>query len=92
MKASAPKSARAEFQGVKLKALKARAKEAGVSAEKLESIDDAGDPKAAAIDMILQAQGKKSAETLRAELEPCKLKELKARAKAAGVRPKFALS
>eukprot|EP01046_Picozoa_sp_COSAG06_P035274 COSAG06_NODE_3775_length_4919_cov_1.883817_1_plen_299_part_00 len=80
----ATESARQELQRWKLKALKARAKEVGVTAEELESIDDADDPKAAAIDMILLVQGAWKSR-LRAELRGCTLKQLKARATEAGV-------
>ena len=44
---------RAELSGLKLKALKRRARDAGVDEEKLEDADDADDIKAAVIELIV---------------------------------------
>eukprot|EP01047_Picozoa_sp_COSAG01_P033263 COSAG01_NODE_2441_length_7690_cov_241.628903_1_plen_308_part_10 len=51
--AAAAENLRKELQGLKLKALKLRAKETGIGPDDIDTIDDADDPKEAAIKMIL---------------------------------------
>ena len=78
---------RAELEALTLKNLKAKARELGVDEGKIEELDDAADPKAAAVELVLGAgdeDARKEAE-LRAELEGLTLKALKEQAKELGV-------
>jgi hypothetical protein len=80
---------------MKLRALKTRAREEGVSDEALEDADDADDIaliKSTVMQLILDAVGARAAgkddavrQTLVSELAPLKLKALKKRARSAGV-------
>jgi hypothetical protein len=78
-----------ELQGLRLKELRKRARDAGVDADSLEDTTDSDDPKAAVIELLmvrykpLAADDRKAAH--RAELEGLRLKELRKRAKAAGI-------
>merc|ERR1711988_1192426 len=80
-----------ELAGLKLKALKKRAKSCGVSEELLEDVDDADDVKGAVIELILDAtssmetRASKARRVLESELAGLKLKALKKRAKSCGV-------
>ena len=79
---------RAELEGMKLKALKKRAKDVGVDKEKLEDADDADDVKGTVIDLIVEAEPTAlpdNNQLLRVELEGMKPKALKKRAKEEGV-------
>ena len=77
--------AEAVLTGMKLSALKKRARQAGVEEEKLEEADDADDIKAAVIALILEAARGAEAAQMREELAGMKLSALKKRAKQAGV-------
>jgi hypothetical protein len=84
-----------ELSAMKLRALKTRAREEGVSDEALEDADDADDIaliKSTVIQLILDAVGARAAgkddavrQALVSELAPLKLKALKKRARSAGV-------
>ena len=50
-------SLRAELSGLRLKDLRIRAKDAGVSSDDLEDAVDADDPKSATIELLLRAEG-----------------------------------
>ena len=82
---------RQELSGLKLKALKSRARELGVSEEALEDADDEADVKAAVISLCTEAAmageggGGEEVAALRADLAQLKLKALKKRAREAGV-------
>ena len=78
---------RGELAGLTLKALKARARDDGAVDGQLDDVDDADDPKAFVIELIvsLQPASGPSETELRAELEKLKLKALKARAREVGV-------
>ena len=76
---------RAELAAMKVKALKKRAKEAGVDEEKIEDADDAHDVKSTVIELIVAAERGATLEKLRAELSAMKVTALKKRAKEVGV-------
>ena len=84
---------RDELQGMKLSAVKKRAKQIGVDEQKLEQADDADDIKSAVIDLIIElnaaasggAARQQELQQLRAELEAMKLSALKKKAKEVGV-------
>ena len=76
---------RAELAAMKVKALKKRAKEAGVDEEKIEDADDADDVKSTVIELIVAAERGATLEKLRAELSAMKVTALKKRAKEVGV-------
>ena len=75
----------AELAGLKLSALKKRAKQVGVDEDKLEAADDADDVKAAVIAMIVEQEGTAQPVCVEAELAGMKLSSLKKRAKEVGV-------
>eukprot|EP01046_Picozoa_sp_COSAG06_P043972 COSAG06_NODE_5849_length_3246_cov_5.579600_1_plen_1082_part_11 len=81
----------AELSVLKLKALKKRAREEGVSEELIEDADDADDIRSAVMQLILNAVSGKpdpnheTREALKAELADMKLTALKKRAKSSGV-------
>eukprot|EP01045_Picozoa_sp_COSAG04_P008324 COSAG04_NODE_458_length_14025_cov_349.233735_2_plen_799_part_00 len=79
-------SDRAELVGLTLRQLKARARELGVDDDALDALDDADDPKAAAIGLVREATpaAAPSEDELRAELAALTLRQLKARAREAG--------
>ena len=52
-----PGSSRAELSGLRLKDLRIRAKDAGVTSDDLEDAVDADDPKSATIELLLRAEG-----------------------------------
>ena len=87
---SATAALRQELSGLKLKALKSRARELGVSEEALADADDADDGDAGVVLLCIET-GTLDEDTypweatLRAELAPLKLKALKSRARAVGV-------
>ena len=79
-----------ELQGLRLKQLRKRARDAGVDGELLEDTTEADDPKAAVIALLIMTQSKlppadDGQAALRTELEGLRLKELRKRAKDAGV-------
>eukprot|EP01045_Picozoa_sp_COSAG04_P026346 COSAG04_NODE_3641_length_2648_cov_2.033739_1_plen_812_part_10 len=79
---------RSELEGMRLKALKIRAAEAGVGAEAIADADDAEDVKGEVIRLIMGARGPPAAAALaelRSELEGMRLRALKIRAAEAGV-------
>ena len=82
---------RTELSALKLKALKKRAREEGVSEELLEDADDADDVRSAVVQLILEtASGTADNEhtarqVLESELAQLKLKALKKRARSSGV-------
>lgn len=82
---------RAVLEGMKLKALKRRARDVGVDEEQLEDVDDEDDVKASVIGLILGKLQQQAAgllpdeQELRKELGAMKLKALKKRAKEIGV-------
>eukprot|EP01046_Picozoa_sp_COSAG06_P014490 COSAG06_NODE_900_length_11658_cov_9.850852_4_plen_1819_part_00 len=81
---------RDELSSLKLKALKIRARELGVSDDALDDADDADDVRAAVTELCLEAMMPREASrpevaALRAELSTLKLKALKKRARVAGV-------
>ena len=79
---------RAELVGMKLGALKKRARETGVTPEQLDDADDEDDPKQAVVELILEAApGVDAGAALRAELAEMKMGVLKKRAREAGVTP-----
>ena len=87
---SATGELRAELSGMKLSALKSRARELGVSEALLEDADDADDIKAAVTELCIEAatagkDGGQEVAALRKELASLKLKALKTRAREAGV-------
>eukprot|EP01045_Picozoa_sp_COSAG04_P033898 COSAG04_NODE_7200_length_1169_cov_1.218692_1_plen_206_part_10 len=79
---------RAELEGLTLRQLKARAREAGASEDDVDALDDAPDAKAAALDLVVKhvetAQPLPTGAELRAELEGLTLRQLKARAREGG--------
>ena len=76
---------------MKLRALKTRAREEGVSDEALEDADDADDIKSTVVQLILDTKSARAGQddvtqqALVSELAPLKLKALKKRARSAGV-------
>eukprot|EP01046_Picozoa_sp_COSAG06_P050892 COSAG06_NODE_8178_length_2247_cov_2.238827_1_plen_674_part_01 len=78
---------RKELQGLRLKELRKRAKDAGVDSELLEDATDADDPKVAVIQLLMtQSTAAEEGEaSLRVELQKLRPKELRQRAKAIGV-------
>eukprot|EP01052_Picozoa_sp_SAG31_P018719 SAG31_NODE_1338_length_8731_cov_14.189643_1_plen_1748_part_10 len=79
-----------ELQGLRLKELRKRAREAGIDADELEDARDADDPKAAVIELLMSHVETSAPEVdndtaLRQELEGLRLKELRTRAREAGV-------
>ena len=80
-----------ELAGLKLKALRQRARSCGVSEELLEDADDAEDIRGAVIELILDAAGStvndesEERRALESELAGLKLKALKQRARSCGV-------
>jgi hypothetical protein len=82
---------RAELSALKLKALKMRARDEGVSEELLDDADDADDIRAAVIQLTLSAtagragDNREARQALQSELAALKLKALKKRARASGV-------
>jgi hypothetical protein len=85
---------RSELQGLRLKDLRKRARDGGIGAQLLEDAADADDPKSAVIELLmdkkehntsLTAQEADSEAALRSELDTLRLKELRSRAKTAGV-------
>jgi hypothetical protein len=82
---------RSELQGLRLKDLRKRARDAGIDGQLLEEAADADDPKSAVIELLVSqskppvADEMKGNAALQTELESLRLKELRARAKAAGV-------
>jgi lambda repressor-like predicted transcriptional regulator len=78
---------RQELQGLRLKELRKRAREAGVDEEALENSTDAPDPKSAVIALLLELSDASSAgdAALRQELQGLRLKELRKMAREAGV-------
>ena len=81
---------RAELEPLKLKALKVRATEAGVAADAIADVDDADDPRAAVIELLLSCEPaslptKKGSSPLQQELSALRFKELRARAKDEGI-------
>lgn len=83
---------RAELSRLKVKALKHRAREAGVSEEMLDDADDADDIKSTVVELILDANSRAASRrlderhALAAELRELKLKALKQqRARSCGV-------
>ena len=84
---SATAALRQELAGLKLKALKSRARELGVSEDALEDADDADDVRVAVTGLCIEAGTVVEAEgtALRALLTPLKLKALKKRAREVGV-------
>eukprot|EP01046_Picozoa_sp_COSAG06_P043409 COSAG06_NODE_5682_length_3323_cov_3.426489_2_plen_973_part_01 len=89
--ASELQAMRKELCTMKLRALKVRAREQGVSDEALEDADDADDIKSAVTQLILDAVSARAGkddvarQALVSELAPLKLKALKKRARSAGV-------
>jgi hypothetical protein len=77
--------AEAELAGMKLSAIKKRAKEVGVDEQRLEEADDADDTKAAVISLIVEQEREGKVAQLRAELAGMKLSAIKKRAKEVGV-------
>eukprot|EP01046_Picozoa_sp_COSAG06_P022819 COSAG06_NODE_1787_length_8398_cov_5.335944_5_plen_549_part_00 len=79
---------RAELSALRLKELRKRARDSGVDSTLLEDAADSDDPKSAVIELLIADQlssaGPSEAD-LRAELELLRLKELRGRAKAAGI-------
>eukprot|EP01045_Picozoa_sp_COSAG04_P012082 COSAG04_NODE_800_length_10199_cov_36.147327_1_plen_2772_part_10 len=75
-----------ELELMKPSALKRRARAAGCTEAEIEEADDADDPKAAMIALILshEASGQETSDVLRRELEGLKPSALKRRARAAG--------
>ena len=90
---SAAAALRQELVGLKLKDLRARAKEAGMSAEQLDSAMDSDDPEEGVISFLLEhaqhtpAAVAQNEVALLSELHGLRLKELRKRAKAARVEP-----
>merc|ERR1711969_516943 len=82
-----PAEAAPKLAGLRLKELRQRAREAGVDADELEEATDADNPKAAVTALILEHMPAEAApgHGLKKELEGLRLKELRARAKAAGI-------
>ena len=81
-------SLRSELGGLRLKALLSRARADGVDADSLEDAMDNDDPKQAVIELIVQQASSNAGagqDALRRELSGLRLKELRARAKGAGV-------
>ena len=85
-------SLEAELAGLKLKALKQRARASGVGQDALDDADDADDVKSAVIQLIVEASDISTdamrvdaRQALEAELAGLKLKALKQRARASGV-------
>ena len=79
---------RAELGGLRLKALLSRARADGVDADSLEDAMDNDDPKQAVIELLVQRASSDAGagqDALRRELSGLRLKELRARAKGAGV-------
>jgi hypothetical protein len=79
---------RTELSGLKLKALKARARSLGVDEEELADADDADDVRAAVVELALAAATTatdRALEALRQELEGMKLTALQRRAASEGV-------
>eukprot|EP01046_Picozoa_sp_COSAG06_P056368 COSAG06_NODE_10640_length_1643_cov_784.471503_2_plen_206_part_01 len=83
---------RQELSGLKLKALKSRARELGVAEQSLEAAEDEDEVQATVIALCIEAstlgegQGHgQEIEALRAELAPLKLKALKRHARQSGV-------
>ena len=77
---------RGELGGLKISALRSRARAAGAAAGDIEEACDAERPKAAIIELILSFEqpGEDPVVTLRAELEGLKLSAIEQRGKAAG--------
>ena len=87
---SATPALRQELSGLKLKALKSRARELGVTEEALEDADDEDDVKVAVTGLCIEAAtasqgGGHEVAALRIELSQLKLKALKSRARETGV-------
>ena len=100
--ASVEQSLRCELEALKLSELKKRAHAAGVAAADVDQIDDADDPKSAAIALIIAAAAQNALETPRevrlerrvakAEDKVAELEEALAREKAASSEAKKALA
>ena len=85
---SASSTLQSELLGMKLTALKKRARSAGVDEDDLDAVDDSDDIKQAVIRLIVAAEVDRSRgdrEALRAELAAMKLTALKKRARQEGV-------
>jgi hypothetical protein len=78
-----PSATEAELTGMKMTALKARAREWGITEDELYDADDSDDPKGTVIQAILNRQPRASA--TEAELASMKMTALKARAREWGV-------
>ena len=81
---------RRELEGLKLKELRKRARDADVDSSQLEDAADDDDPKSAVIELLLislksTAVDQDGEAALQTELEGLRLKELRGRAKAAGI-------
>ena len=79
---------RAELSALRLKELRKRARDSGVDSTLLEDAADSDDPKSAVIELLIADQLSSAGPSevdLRAELELLRLKELRGRAKAAGI-------
>eukprot|EP01046_Picozoa_sp_COSAG06_P059558 COSAG06_NODE_12358_length_1391_cov_1.183437_1_plen_360_part_10 len=83
---------RAELEGLRLKALRQRARDAGVDSDVLEDVTDSDDPKGALIELLIakikqevNVAGRDA--SLRKELQGLRLKELRTRGRDAGISP-----